>query len=191
MLEAFNTTLNGVVSKLKTNTANTSVPANSETLKARGLINSAEGSFLHILQTPKRIVMNVLDDQVMNNRVLGPSEPRNFFQNLGKNLDRIIFPAARINLINATENSVVNETNSASETEHPVASVEDAEIKAEHSVPESDRSPFSNQHFMPKDEHFVPEPEHSPFSNQNFVPKSEYSAPKVSTSNAIMFSSIL
>ena len=172
VLDTFNSTLNGVLSKLKQTTVNTSASVDSEVPKARSITkNAQEGRIFQILQSPKTIVMNILDDQVMNSRIRGPTEPRNFFQNLGRNIDKLIFPRTPAKLDNINEHSAAVVEDTANENER-------TEAQTEHSEPKKEERP------EPKEE----PPESKPDQSQ---PNAQHSFPKISTSNAIMFSSIL
>lgn len=140
------------------------------------------------------------------------TETGSFFQNLGKNLDKLIFQVTPLKLNTVVEDSVA-------EYEHSVSSVENPVSEDEHSV-SGVEIPFSKEHSdatlvipVSKDEHPVAgvetsvtkdeysvtsvqnpfiKNEHNVASVQNPFTKNERSATKAvhSTNNAIMFSSI-
>lgn len=170
LLETFNTTLNDVVSKLKQN-VNTSTPLDSEDLSAR----------------------NIKDVQ---------TETGSFFQNLGKNLDNLIFqvtplkPNTVVEYTEVKEHSAPSIENPVSKEHHSVSSVENTNSKEEHSVA-SVENPVSKEHFtavvenpVSKDGNSVDNVQNPFIKNERSATKAEHPVTKLSTNDAIMFSSI-
>lgn len=132
------------------------------------------------------------------------AETGSFFQNLGKNLDNLIFQVTPLKPNTAVEYSVIKEEHSVASVENPVSkeqhSVANVEIpvsKEEHSVAsvenpvsKEEHSVSSVQNPISKDEQSVASVQNPFIKNERSSTKAKHSEAKVSTNNVIMFSSI-